>query len=214
MIGSLTFNKLIWRFKIIFRTLPPTLVQSRDPYSPEVMELLKITNLRINFTKLHTFGDNLLDSRQSVKEKYYYALYELIMRGSCLCFGHASRCKPVEGVQYDADRSEMVHGQCVCQHNTGGVNCERCLPIYNDRPWRPARKDNSNECKKCECHGHARSCHFDQKRFDETTSGGVCDDCLHNTEGINCEKCKENFFRDPAKGFDDPETCKRMNPLQ
>ena len=199
--------------EVVFRILPPTLIQSRDPYSTEIQDLLKITNLRINFTKLHTFGDNLLDPREELKEKYYYAVYEMVVRGSCLCYGHASKCIPVEGVQYDSDKNGMVHGQCQCQHNTGGTNCEKCEPLFNDRPWMPARSGQTNECKQCQCHNHARSCHFDADIYESTnfTSGGVCDDCLHNTYGRNCEKCKEDFYRDPRLSIDHINTCKRLS---
>lgn len=38
---------------------------------------------------------------------------------------------------------------CVCTHHTAGEHCERCEPLYNDRPWRAANGSSgeSNTCQ-------------------------------------------------------------------
>ena len=50
---------------VIYRVLPPNInVHSAtfDPYSKEIQDLLKITNIRIHMTELHSLGDeNLLE---------------------------------------------------------------------------------------------------------------------------------------------------------
>uniref|UniRef100_A0A1I8B0Z9 Laminin subunit beta-1 n=1 Tax=Meloidogyne hapla TaxID=6305 RepID=A0A1I8B0Z9_MELHA len=196
--------------ELVYKVISPH-IRTEDPYAPDIAELLKITNLRITFIKLHSLGDNLLDYRPEIDEKYWYAVYELVVRGSCSCYGHAQRCVPVgDETVLTAKLPDMVHGKCECTHNTKGMNCDDCEDFYNDSPWRPGIGDQSNECKRCECNDHATRCHFDWAVYNASgfASGGVCDDCQHNTMGKNCEQCKPYFYRDPQRSIRDPYVCR------
>jgi hypothetical protein len=104
----------------------------------------------------------------------------------------------------------MIHSKCVCQHNTYGHNCQKCLPLYNNKQWKPAEYGEANECELCECNDHAESCIFDEKLFiaNGGRDGGVCA-CMHNTEGVNCEKCIKNYYHDKSLPFKHPKACKR-----
>ncbi|XP_068129732.1 laminin subunit beta-4 [Hyperolius riggenbachi] len=196
--------------EVVLKTLDPSF-DIDDPYDPYIQDIITLTNLRINFTKLHTFGDTRGNGWHSEpQEKYYYALYEIIVRGNCFCNGHASQCVPVNNMRGDVfSEPGMVHGKCVCQHNTDGLNCEKCKEFYNDAPWRPAVGFEDNACKKCNCNGHSDKCHFDMNVYQANngTSGGVCEDCQHNTVGNQCEFCKTFFYRDPLRDISDPDTC-------
>uniref|UniRef100_A0A3Q1EJI1 Laminin subunit beta-4-like n=1 Tax=Acanthochromis polyacanthus TaxID=80966 RepID=A0A3Q1EJI1_9TELE len=103
----------------------------------------------------------------------------------------------------------QVHGRCVCQHNTAGENCERCLDFHHDSPWRPGGENTANICRRCNCHDHSDSCHFDAARFRATggVSGGVCDGCLHDRTGPQCEQCRPFLYQDPQRAREDPHAC-------
>ncbi|XP_042326664.1 laminin subunit beta-4 isoform X2 [Sceloporus undulatus] len=196
--------------EVVFKALDPSF-EIANPYDPYIQELITFTNLRINFTKLHTLGDTLLGRKlHNPLDKYYYALYEMVVRGSCFCNGHASYCGPVQNLRGDVfHQPGMVHGSCLCEHNTDGLSCERCKDFYNDAPWRPAEGSQENACQKCECNGHSESCHFDMAVYlsNNRISGGVCEDCQHNTVGQHCDQCKLFFYRDPQKAISDPHAC-------
>ncbi|MBN3300896.1 LAMB4 protein, partial [Amia calva] len=196
--------------EVVLKALDPSF-QIDNPYTPHIQELITLTNLRINFTRLLTLGDTLLGRRKrNPQDKYYYALYEMVVRGSCFCNGHASQCMPADQTRGDVfSETGMVHGRCVCQHNTEGLNCERCKDFYNDSPWRPAETSTANVCKRCNCNGHSEKCHFDMALYLASggVSGGVCDNCQNNRVGPKCEQCRPFYYHDPGRPANDPYSC-------
>lgn len=61
----------------------------------------------------------------------------------------------------------------------------------------------------CNCNNHATRCTFDRALFiaSGNVSGGVCQDCQHNTEGKNCESCRPFFFKRRGVSMDDVNVC-------
>ncbi|KFO77914.1 Laminin subunit alpha-3, partial [Cuculus canorus] len=110
----------------------------------------------------------------------------------CNCHGHATDC------YYDADvdkRQESLNsyghyeggGVCInCQHNTAGINCEKCAKGYY-RPYGvPVRAPDG--CIPCSCNlEHAEGC--------EEGSGRCF--CKQNFQGENCERCADGFYGYP-----------------
>ncbi|XP_051237149.1 laminin subunit beta-4 isoform X1 [Dicentrarchus labrax] len=196
--------------EVVLKALDP-IFEIENPYAANIQDLITLTNIRVNFTRLFTLGDTLLSrKRRNPQEKYYYALYNMVVRGSCFCHGHASQCTPVDPRRGDVfTQTGMVHGRCLCQHNTAGENCERCQDFHHDSPWRPGGENTDDICRRCNCHGHTDSCHFDVARFDATggVSGGVCDDCHHGRMGPQCEQCRPFLYQDPQRAVDDPHAC-------
>ncbi|KAL4624936.1 netrin-4 isoform X1 [Arapaima gigas] len=199
------------RGEVIYRALPPW--QSLDPFSEAGQKQLRITNLRLRLLERQECPCLAKDPKAQPQLMMHFAIYDFIVKGSCFCNGHAEHCVPASGYQPVRERSShVVHGKCVCRHNTAGEHCERCAPLYNDQPWRAANGISGapNECRKCKCNGHADSCHFSWEAFLKSgqRSGGLCDNCQHNTEGLHCENCKSGFYRDPQRPTSAPDSCK------
>ncbi|XP_053313559.1 laminin subunit beta-3 [Spea bombifrons] len=174
------------------------------PASQRTYRLGEFTNVRVNFTQLVR-----LPARRYRQPNAFYAVNEMRVRGTCLCYGHANQCVP-SGIQgRDPYGDIQVHDTCVCQHNTVGSNCERCADLYNDLPWRPAEENNPNECKKCDCNNHSDKCRFDPAVYEASgrVSGGVCEDCRDGTTGRNCERCKSDYYRNPNRDMNHRDAC-------
>uniref|UniRef100_A0A8C9PXL5 Laminin subunit beta 2 n=1 Tax=Spermophilus dauricus TaxID=99837 RepID=A0A8C9PXL5_SPEDA len=210
--------------EVIYRVLDPA-IPILDPYSSRIQNLLKITNLRVNLTRLHTLGDNLLDPRREIREKYYYALYELVVRGNCFCYGHASQCAPAPGAP--AHVEGMVRSVCdKCQHNTAGHHCELCRPFFYRDPTKDLRDPAVCRCEAGIGHEGGEvtlylfllsACDCDPMGSQD---GGRCDShddpalglvsgqcrCKKHVVGTRCQQCRDGFFGLSAS---DPLGCQR-----
>ncbi|KAM8913252.1 laminin subunit beta-3 isoform 2-T6 [Spinachia spinachia] len=162
-----------------------------------------LTGLRVRFTKL---GDVPRPPGRAFSR--FYAVREMRVMGSCMCHGHANQCLPDTSNNLPAD-TVQVHPRCDCQHNTAGVNCERCADLFQDLPWRPAEESNPHTCKRCECNNHAKRCHFDPARYEASgrRSGGVCEGCMHNTTGPKCDQCAQGFQPNPRSQINRSNAC-------
>uniref|UniRef100_A0A8C3HQN1 Laminin subunit gamma 2 n=1 Tax=Chrysemys picta bellii TaxID=8478 RepID=A0A8C3HQN1_CHRPI len=46
----------------------------------------------------------------------------------------------------------------------------------------------------CDCNGKSSQCIFDRDLLRETGNGYRCLNCIDNTDGVHCERCKEEFY--------------------
>ena len=104
--------------------------------SPVLQDWVTATDIRVAFSRLHTFGDENEDDSELARDSYFYAVSDLQVGGRCKCNGHAARCV--------RDRDDSL--VCDCRHNTAGPECDRCKPFHYDRPWQRATAREANEC--------------------------------------------------------------------
>ncbi|XP_053308878.1 laminin subunit alpha-5 isoform X2 [Spea bombifrons] len=185
-------------------------------YSPVLRNFTKATHIRLRFLRTNTLLGHLMGKTlrdPTVTRRYYYSIKDISIGGRCVCNGHAEVCNARDPVN-------PYRLQCVCQHNTCGPSCDSCCPGYHQLPWKPATMDNANECEPCNCNGHAHDCYYDadvdqrrasMNRQGQYLGGGVCVDCQHNTDGVNCERCRLGYYKSPDHPTDSPYTCQRCN---
>ncbi|XP_014832285.1 PREDICTED: usherin-like isoform X1 [Poecilia mexicana] len=177
--GNITFSLLT--------TQPHLRPGYNDFYkTPALQEVVQAAQVRI-----HMKGQYYTAAVGVNQRHRHFAISEITISGRCECHGHADQCD-----------TSVTPYRCLClpESHTVGSNCEHCAPLYNDKPFRSGDQLQPMNCRLCQCYGHAVSCHYDalaDEHPDEhyRGGGGVCDHCMHNTSGKNCERCVGGFFR-------------------
>ncbi|KAK2854220.1 hypothetical protein Q5P01_006881 [Channa striata] len=193
--GNITFSLL---------TPQPNLRPGYNDFynTPALQEMVRATQVRI-----HLRGQYHTGAAEVNRRHRYYGIKEITIGGRCECHGHAEQCD-----------TSVTPYRCLClpESHTEGNNCERCTPLYNDKPFRAGDQLQPMNCRQCRCHGHARSCHYDVRTDDHPHEryrggGGVCDGCTHNTTGKNCELCISGFFRLEESDPTSADVCRPCN---
>ncbi|CAL1543632.1 unnamed protein product [Lymnaea stagnalis] len=171
--------------------------------SQDLLEFTSARYVRLRLQKIRTLNADLMtydsiDPRvvdETVTRRYYYSIKDISIGGQCICYGHATHCLRHETLP---DRL-----RCYCLHNTAGDNCEKCLPMFNNKPWQVGGIQNLG-CEECNCHGKADACYYNAtvdalglglNMNEEIDGGGVCLNCRDYTTGVNCERCIDGYYR-------------------
>ncbi|KAM9212500.1 usherin [Dugong dugon] len=167
--------------------------------SPSLQEFVKATQIRFHFSGQYHTTETAVNQRHR-----YYAVDEITISGRCQCYGHADTCDT---------KSQPYRCLCSQESFTEGLHCDRCLPLYNDKPFHQGDQVHTFNCKPCQCNSHSRSCHYEISVDPFPAEhlrggGGVCDDCEHNTTGKNCELCKDYFYRQVGADPSGIDVCK------
>uniref|UniRef100_H2YEQ8 Usherin n=1 Tax=Ciona savignyi TaxID=51511 RepID=H2YEQ8_CIOSA len=170
--------------------------------TPDLMQFVLASKVQIRFQYQYFTTPAYVNIKHQ-----YYGMDGIKVVGRCNCNGHAESCN-----------TTVNPYQCNCLEysNTDGYQCERCKPLYNNKPFRLGDTVSSYDCQQCECHQHALSCHYEAELDPNSGDhfrggGGVCDDCMHNTAGRYCEKCAPLFYRLADKALEAVDVCKPCN---
>ncbi|KAJ8668735.1 hypothetical protein QAD02_010398 [Eretmocerus hayati] len=183
--------------------------------SSVLQEWTRATNVRFSFMKTKNLLGHLMSVRRqdpTVTRRYFYSIKDISIGGRCMCNGHANTC--------DSKPSNPKELLCQCQHHTCGPQCATCCEGYQQKKWRQSTYSKLFVCEPCNCFGHSDKCVYDAEVDKEHRSldvsgkyegGGVCQDCKHFTEGINCDRCKPKFYRPSNKPLNATDVCQPCN---
>lgn len=101
-----TFNS---NLQVIYRALPPS--NKMDPFGPAAQHQLMVTNLRVHLLRRQPCPCRTKHPDAAALPTEHYAIYDFIVKGSCLCNGHADQCVPARGYEPGLEKADnMVSG--------------------------------------------------------------------------------------------------------
>lgn len=113
--------------------------------SHELLDFTLARFVRFRLQGMHTMrtSSNIpwLVDREALLKRSFYALRHIKIGARLDCNGHANEAK-------NFNSENLI--ECNCAHNTCGPNCEKCCPLFNQRPYKSATAAEANECEKCE----------------------------------------------------------------
>ncbi|XP_078416747.1 netrin-G1-like isoform X2 [Cetorhinus maximus] len=172
----------------------------------DLRDFFTLTDLRLRLLRPAT-GPTRVDPLNL--SKYFYAISNLDIRGRCKCNLHANNCILENG--------EL---SCECEHNTTGLDCERCKKGFQGRPWRagsylPIPKGTANVClpdpntsgpdsnrgqtqqsisaREGEKTKQDCKCNPDGSLHHRCNDTGHCD-CKDGATGPKCDKCLPGYY--------------------
>uniref|UniRef100_A0A672FK37 Usher syndrome 2A (autosomal recessive, mild) n=1 Tax=Salarias fasciatus TaxID=181472 RepID=A0A672FK37_SALFA len=182
--GNITFSLLT--------TQPNLRPGYNDFYNTRALQqMVQAAQVRIHISGQYHTGAVGVNQRHR-----YFTISEITISGRCECHGHADHCD-----------TSVTPYRCLClpESHTQGNNCQDCEPLYNDKPFKSGNQLQPMNCRPCQCHSHALSCHYDISTDDQPDEhyqggGGVCDNCMHNTTGTISNPFNALNFYDPTIG--------------
>ena len=109
------------------------------------------------------------------------------------------QCPNINGNQFaDTCSYNSVNDtvRCECKLGYSGNRCDSCSVGYFGNPT-----ERGGSCKKCNCNNNTVVNEPDWCN----RKTGECKDCLFNTDGWNCERCRSGYFGNALT-----KSCKRI----
>lgn len=92
--------------QVIYRALPPS--DKLDPFGRAAQHQLMVTNLRVRLLQRQPCACQTKQPGAATLPMEHYAIYDFIVKGSCLCNGHADHCVPARGYKPSLEKSSNM----------------------------------------------------------------------------------------------------------